>query len=111
MKIYLLNIDYYYENIEENEYETEVYLSLERAVEEGKYFLSKRSKDKGFRDYNFTVTETDPEYAENFNADKLNIDIFHKEDFGMYEPTHIIYTYDIGGNLQNKYFYDNKENI
>ncbi len=67
MKVYLLNIDYYYKNIEENDYETEVYLSLERAVTEGKFFLSKRSKDKGFRDYDFTVTETDPEYAEKFN--------------------------------------------
>ena len=103
MKIYLLDIDYYYENIEENDYETEVYLSLERAVAEGKYFLSKRSKDKGFRDYDFTVTETDPEYAEKFNADELNINRFNKEDFGMYEPTHIVYTYDIEGNLQNKY--------
>ena len=72
MKIYLLNIDYYYENIAENDYETEVYLSLEKAVAEGKNFLSKRSKDKGFTDYNFTVTETDPEYAEQFNADRLN---------------------------------------
>ena len=35
MKVYLLNIDYYYDNIEENDYEIEVYSSLERAVEEG----------------------------------------------------------------------------
>lgn len=103
MKIYLLNIDYYYENIAENDYETEVYLSLEKAVAEGKNFLSKRSKDKGFTDYNFTVTETDPEYAEQFNADRLNIDIFHKEDFGKFEPTHIVYFYNIDGELQYKY--------
>lgn len=103
MKIYLLNLDYYYENIEENEYETEVYLSLEKAVEEGKYFLSKRSKDKDFRDYNFTVTETDPEYAEKFNSKELNLDAFNREDFGRYEPTHIVYFYNIDGELQYKY--------
>lgn len=103
MKIYLLNLDYYYENIEENDYETEIYLSLERAVEEGKYFLSKRSQDKDFRDYNFTVTETDPEYAEKFNSKELNLDAFNREDFGRYEPTHIVYTYNINGELQYKY--------
>ena len=70
---------------------TKIYLSLERAVEEGKYFLSKRSKDKDFRDYNFTVTETDPEYAEKFNSKELNLDAFNREDFGRYEPTHIVY--------------------
>ena len=103
MRIYLLNIDYYYENIEENDYETEIYLSLERAVEEGKYFLSKRSQDKDFRDYNFTVTETDPEYAEKFNSKELNLDAFNREDFGRYEPTHIVYFYNIDGELQYKY--------
>lgn len=103
MKIYLLNIDYYYDNIEENDYETEVYLSLERAVEEGKYFLSKRCKDKGFRDFTFTITETDPKYAEQFDVSKLGLDTLHKEDFGKYEPTHIIYFYNMDGSLQSKY--------
>ena len=31
MKVYLLNLDYFFENIEQNEYHTEVYSSLEKA--------------------------------------------------------------------------------
>ena len=34
MKVYLLNLDYFYEDIEQNEYYTEVYSSLEKAVED-----------------------------------------------------------------------------
>ena len=102
-KVYLLNVDYFYENIDENDYDTEVYLSLEKAVEEGKYFLSKHKDDEGFRDYSFTVTETDPDYASKFDAEDLGINIIKKEKFGKYEPTHIIYYYDIDGNFLYKY--------
>lgn len=103
VKIYLLNIEYYYDNIEENDYETEVYSSLERAVKEGQYFLTKRCKDEGFRDFTFSITETDPIYAEQFDIEKLGLDRFHKEEFGKYEPTHIIYIYNMDGTLQSKY--------
>ena len=103
MKVYLLIIEMYYNDPLDNDHFVDVYSNLQTAVENGKYVLAKNSKDKGFTDYNFTVTETYPEYAEQFNADRLNIDIFHKEDFGKFEPTHIVYTYDIEGNLQYKY--------
>lgn len=103
MKVYLLNIDYYYKDTDCSEYEIEVYTSLERAVAEGVHFLSKRSKDDGFVDYDFTVTEIDPEYAERFNSKKLDIRICHSEDCGKYEPTHIIYTYNKDGELQYQY--------
>lgn len=104
MKVYLLNIDYQYKNMANNDYENEVYLDLERAVTEGKYFLYQRCKDKGFRNYVFTVTETDPKYAQEFDVEKLGIDKHHKEDIRKYEPTHIVYFYNIDGTLQSKYY-------
>lgn len=102
MKLYLLNIDYYYKDILNNDYESEVYLSLERAVEEGKYFLSQRCNNKGFKNYVFTVTETDPEYAQEFDVEKLGL--HHKEDIKKYAPTHIVYFYNMDGTLQSKYY-------
>lgn len=101
MKVYLLNLDYFYENIEQNEYYTEVYSSLEKAVEDGKYFLNRRYNDKGFRDYEFKVTEIDLEYAEEFSKEKLNI--FDREELGKYEPTHIVYYFSINGELLYKH--------
>lgn len=110
MKVFLLNIDYRYKNILNDDYESEVYLSLERAVEEGKYFLSQRCRNKGFRNYVFTVTETDPEYAQEFDVEKLGIDSHNKEDIRKYEPTHIVYFYNMDGTLQSKYYrYMNKQ--
>ncbi len=104
MKIYLLDIDYYYDNIDDNDYEIEVYASLEKAVSEGVHFLSKRINDDGFMDYDFTVTEIDPEYAEKFNSKELGLDdMIHQENYGKYEPTHVIYTYNKDGELQRKY--------
>lgn len=103
MKVYLLTIDYYYDNTEVTDYETEVYLSLEKAVEEGKFFLSQRSKDIGFSDYEFTVTETDPKYAEEFDVKKLGLERVNKEDLEKYEPTHIVYFYNMDGTLKSKY--------
>lgn len=108
MKVYLLNLDYFYENIEQNEYYTEVYSSLEKAVEDGKYFLNRRYNDKGFRDYEFKVTEVDIEYAEQFDIKQLNI--VNKEDFGKYEPTHIVYYFNLSGKLLYNHFkYKNKQ--
>ena len=108
MKVYLLNLDYFYENIEQNEYYTEVYSSLEKAVEDGKYFLNRRYNDKGFRDYEFKVTEIDLEYAEEFSKEKLNI--FDREELGKYEPTHIVYYFNLSGKLLYKHFkYKNKQ--
>lgn len=108
MKVYLLNIDYQYKNILNNDYESEIYTSLERAVEEGKYFLSKRCNNKGFKNYIFTVTETDPEYAQAFDVDRLKL--HHKEDIKKYAPTHIVYFYNMAGTLQSKYYrYMNKQ--
>lgn len=72
-KVYVLNIDYFYKSAKKRDYEYEVYSTLERAVEEGKYFLSKRLEDEDFKDYVFTVEEVDIEYAENFDAEKLGI--------------------------------------
>lgn len=104
MKIFLLNLEYYYDNIDENDYKTEVYSSLERAVQEGKYFLAKRCKDEGFRDFTFCITETDLIYAEQFDIEKLGLNALHyTQDFGKYEPTHIMYFYNIDGTLQYKY--------
>ena len=100
MKVYLLNLDYFYDNIEQNEYHTEVYSSLEKAVEDGKYFLNRRYNDKGFRDYEFKVTEIDLEYAEQFSKDQLNI--LGREELGKYEPTHIIYNFNLSGELLYK---------
>ena len=113
MKVYLLKIKYYYENIKQNNYEIEVYSSLDRAIEEGKYFLSKRKNDEGFRDYKFTVTQTDPKYTERFYCREIYetdmlislLDIYDDrwiDVCGMYEPTHIVYFFDIEGNLQYK---------
>lgn len=108
MKVYLLNLDYFYENIEQNEYYTDVYLSLEKAVEDGKYFLSKRCNDKGFRDFEFKITEIDPEYAEKFDIKQLNIQ--NREELGKYEPTHIVYYFSIDGELLFKHLkYKNKQ--
>jgi hypothetical protein len=110
VKVFLLNIDYRYKNILNDDYESEVYLSLERAVAEGKYFLSQRCNKKGFKNYVFTVTETDPEYAQEFDVEKLGIDSHHKEDIRKYEPTHIVYFYNMDGILQSKYYrYMNKQ--
>ena len=66
------------------------------------------SSSVNFRDYDFSVTEVDLEYAENFDAEKLGLDEWinisvNKQDFGKYEPTHIIYNYDINGNLNYKW--------
>lgn len=103
MKIYQLNLDYLYENIEQNEYYTEVYSSLAKAVEDGKYFLYERCKDNGFRDYEFKITEIDLEYAEQFDVKQLNINISNKEELGIYEPTHITYCFNINGKLLYKH--------
>lgn len=101
MKIYLLNIDYFYENIDQNEYYTEVYSSLAKAVEDGKYFLSKRCNDKSFKNYEFKVTEINLEYAEQFDVKQLNI--LNKEEYGKYEPTHTVNVYRKDGELLYKH--------
>ena len=101
MKIYQLNLDYFYENIKQNEYYTEVYSSLAKAVEDGKYFLSKRCNDKGFKNYEFKVTEIDLECAKQFDVKQLNI--LSKEEYGKYEPTHIVYYFNFNGKLLYKY--------
>lgn len=101
MKVYLLELEFYYKNTDNNETKKEVYSSLERAVEEGKYFFEEQKKignelkDKGYNgaeleDYSFYVTEIDLEYAEKFEGS-----IFWKEeDYLKREPTHIIYNFD-----------------
>ena len=101
MKIYQLNLDYFYENIEQNEYYTEVYSSLAKAVEDGKYFLSKRCNDKGFKNYEFKVIEINLEYAEQFDVKQLNI--LNREDYGKYEPTHTVNVYRKDGELLYKH--------
>ena len=65
MKVYLLELKIY-EGEEEKEEKIEPYSSLERAVEEGKYYLEKEAV-KEEDDYQFDVTEIDIAYAEKFD--------------------------------------------
>lgn len=102
MKVYLLIIEMYYNNPLDNEHFVEIYSNLQTAVENGKCILAKNSKDCNFRDYDFTVTETDPIYTEDFNAKNIINNTYKKEDLGKYEPTHIVYNYDMTGTLNYK---------
>ena len=109
-KIYVLNIDYYYKSAKKRDYEYEVYSSLDRAVEEGKYFLAKRLKENDFKDYVFSVEEIDIEYAENFDVEKLGIKEYTIKSFRNIKPTHIIHFYDKDGKLLYDYIeYRNKQ--
>ena len=109
-KVYVLNIDYFYNSAKKRDYEYEVYSNLERAVEEGKYFLSKRLEDENFRDYVFTVEEVDIEYAENFDVEKLGIKEYSIKTFRNIKPTHITHFYDKDGKLLYDYIeYRNKQ--
>lgn len=97
--------------IEKDIFYSEVYSSLDKAVEEGKSWLKERrefldlqinndliydklQKNEGF-EYFFTVTELDLDYIDKFNALKD----YEKEKY--IEPTHKIYNYNMNGILLN----------
>ena len=113
--IYLLKVSAnskrFGELIERDSFYSEVFSSLDKAVEEGKLWLKKRlkflnsqinndliydkpQKNKDF-EYSFTVTELDLNYIDKFNALKD----YDKENY--IEPTHKIYNYNMNGMLLN----------
>ena len=109
-KIYLLIIDYFFKKGGKRDYEYEVYSSLERAVEEGKYFLAKKLKEDDFKDYVFSIEEIDVEYAENFDTKKLGIEEYSIKTLKNFKPTHITHFYDKEGKLLYDYIeYRNKQ--
>ena len=110
--------------IERNSHYSEVYSSLDKAVEDGKEWMKERlkvlnvklEKDESVKEnfnneeleYSFTVTELDLDYIEKFN----NLEDEEKDKY--IEPTHKIYNYNINGNLLNielEYRYANGENL
>lgn len=110
--------------IERNSHYSEVYSSLDKAVEDGKEWMKERlkvlnvklEKDESVKenfnneelDYSFTVTEVDLDYIEKFN------DLEDEEKDKYIEPTHKIYNYNINGDLLNielEYRYANGENL
>ena len=126
--IYLLKVSAnskrFGELIERNSYYSEVYSSLNKAVEEGKIWLKERldflnsqednnlfyDKFKKNKDieYSFSVTELDLDYIEKFN----NLEDEEKDKY--IEPTHKIYNYNINGgilNIELEYRYANGENL
>ena len=126
--IYLLKVSAnskrFGELIERDSFYSEVFSSLDKAVEEGKLWLKKRlkflnsqinndliydkpQKNKDF-EYSFTVTELDLNYIDKFNALKD----YDKENY--IEPTHKIYNYNMNGILSNidlEYRCSNGENL
>lgn len=126
--IYLLKVSAnskrFGELIERDGFYSEVYSSLDKAVEEGKSWLKKRlkflnsqinndliydkpQKNKDF-EYSFTVTELDLNYIDKFNVLKD----YDKENY--IEPTHKIYNYNMKGILLNidlEYRCSNGENL
>ena len=126
--IYLLKVSAnskrFGELIERDSFYSEVFSSLDKAVEEGKLWLKKRlkflnsqinndliydkpQKNKDF-EYSFTVTELDLNYIDKFNALKD----YDKENY--IEPTHKIYNYNMNGILLNidlEYRCSNGENL
>lgn len=126
--IYLLKVSAnskrFGELIERDSFYSEVFSSLDKAVEEGKLWLKKRlkflnsqinndliydkpQKNKDF-EYSFTVTELDLNYIDKFNALKD----YDKENY--IEPTHKIYNYNMNGMLLNidlEYRCSNGENL
>ena len=126
--IYLLKVSVnskrFGELIEKNSYYSEVYSSLDKAVEEGKAWMKERLKflvlevendvsldenaENEKLEYSFTVTELDLDYINKFN----NLEDYEKDKY--IEPTHKIYNYNINGNLLNielEYRYANGENL
>lgn len=126
--IYLLkasaNSKRFGELIERDSSYSEVYFSLDKAVEEGKSWLKERlkflnsqinndliydklQKNKGF-EYSFSVTELDLDYIEKFN----DLKDYDKDNY--IEPTHKIYNYNMNGMLLNidlEYRCSNGENL
>ena len=126
--IYLLKVSAnskrFGELIERNSYYSEVYSSLDKAVEEGKAWMKERLKflnleiendlsfDENFKneklEYSFTVTELDLDYINKFN----NLEDEEKDKY--IEPTHKIYNYNINGvllNIELEYRCANGENL
>ena len=126
--IYLLKVSAnskrFGELIERDSSYSEVYSSLDKAVEEGKSWLKERlkflnsqinndliydklQKNKGF-EYSFSVTELDLDYIEKFN----DLKDYDKDNY--IEPTHKIYNYNMNGMLLNidlEYRCSNGENL
>lgn len=122
MNVYRLEIEAYNTRFgdlrERNSFYSDVFSSLERALEEGKYNLKKimyniyenseyctkensLTLEEMLQDeciyYRFQITEVDPFYADSFD------EIYsEKECILNHKPTHIIYNYDYKGNLQYK---------
>ena len=126
--IYLLKVSAnskrFGELIERDSFYSEVYSSLDKAVEEGKAWMKERLKfinleienDLNFGEnaenekleYSFSVTELDLDYIEKFN----NLEEEEKDKY--IEPTHKIYNYNINGDLLNielEYRCANGENL
>ena len=110
MKVYHLELEVMYGE-SENTFYSNVYLTYEKAVEEGKYNLQKMLQNiydnKNLTideivnieevDYIFTVTEIeDLEYTENFDIDLTTAEKYLEQNI---KPTHIIYTLDYKGDL------------
>ncbi len=102
--------------IDRDSFYSGVYSTLEKALEEGKWFINKRFKDiyeqsdyctneedtltledmlkDDMITYHFKVTELDPVYADNFNPPKME---YMCRDL---KPTHTVYYYDYKGKLK-----------
>lgn len=116
MNIYHLELEIYFA-LEEPTYISNVYSTMEKAIETGKKYLEKEMRNQytsGYQikgqdnisldelfslertDYIFKVTETDLEYAENFKTDLLGKRLWNVR------PTHIEYYYNYKGEFQSK---------
>ena len=106
--------------IERDNFFNGVYSTLEKAVSEGKNWLDKRLQDiyqnsdyctkekdtltlqdmldDEIISYCFKVTELDPVYAESFEVPDME---YKCKDLA---PTHIIYYYNLQGDLERRYF-------
>lgn len=117
MKVYKLELEIMFA-LEDNQFYSNVYSTMEKAIEEGKYNLEKRMRDfytNGYQmkgqdnittdklfsieraDYIFKVVELEIEYAENFNTNLTC------EELWKVKPTHIEYYYDYKGELESKH--------
>lgn len=117
MRVYHLELEVTFA-LEESIFYSNVYSTMERAIEEGKYHLEKNminlyisgyqikgqdniTTDELFSiertDYTFKIIETDPKYADNFNTN------LYGKDLWTTPPTHIEYYYNYKGEFEYKH--------